>query len=110
MEGVYKVRFNLNLHSYSYMLFESLNIFLCQYIYNVLFHYVYNICGNVNKCFSSMLQMAELSHWCLSEEPVDRPEMKEIVVAVSKIVMSSIEWEASLGGDSQVFSGVFDGR
>jgi hypothetical protein len=54
--------------------------------------------------------MAELSRWCLSEEPVDRPEMKEIVVAVSKIVMSSIEWEASLGGDSQVFSGVFDGR
>jgi hypothetical protein len=29
---------------------------------------------------------------------------------LSKIVMSSIEWEASLGGDSQVFSGVFDGR
>lgn len=57
-----------------------------------------------------MLQMGELSHWCLSENPVDRPEMKEIVVVLSKIVMSSIEWEASLGGDSQVFSGVFDGR
>lgn len=58
----------------------------------------------------SILQMGELSHWCLSENPVDRPEMKELVVALSKIVMSSIEWEASLGGDSQVFSGVFDGR
>jgi hypothetical protein len=54
--------------------------------------------------------MAEVSHWCLSENPVDRPEMKETVIVLSKIVMSSIEWEASLGGDSQVFSGVFDGR
>ncbi|AES96123.2 putative protein kinase RLK-Pelle-LysM family [Medicago truncatula] len=68
--------------------------------------------GNLlrNYPIEGVYKMAELSHWCLSEEPVDRPEMKEIVVAVSKIVMSSIEWEASLGGDSQVFSGVFDGR
>ncbi|KAL2347384.1 hypothetical protein Fmac_001384 [Flemingia macrophylla] len=42
--------------------------------------------------------------------PDDRPEMMEMVVALSQIVMSSIEWEASLGGDGQVFSGVFDGR
>ena len=54
--------------------------------------------------------MAELAHWCLREDPVERPEMKEMVAALSHIVMSSIEWEASLGGDSQVFSGVFIGR
>ncbi|XP_027362216.1 lysM domain receptor-like kinase 3 [Abrus precatorius] len=54
-------------------------------------------------------KMAELAHWCLCDDPTDRPEMREMVVALSQIVMSSVEWEASLGGDS-VFSGVFDGR
>lgn len=56
------------------------------------------------------VQMAELAHWCMREDPVDRPEMREVVGTLSQIVMSSIEWEASLGGDSQVFSGVFNGR
>ncbi|OIV93060.1 hypothetical protein TanjilG_20722 [Lupinus angustifolius] len=55
-------------------------------------------------------KMAELAHWCMREDPVDRPEMREVVGTLSQIVMSSIEWEASLGGDSQVFSGVFNGR
>lgn len=54
--------------------------------------------------------MAEIAQWCLSEEAVDRPEMSEAVVALTRIRMSSIEWEASLGGSSQVFSGVFNGR
>ncbi|QCD90661.1 hypothetical protein DEO72_LG4g1618 [Vigna unguiculata] len=54
--------------------------------------------------------MAEVGHWCLCEDPNDRPVMRDIVVALSQIVMSSTEWEASLGGDSQVFSGVLDGR
>jgi len=54
--------------------------------------------------------MAELAHWCLCEDPNVRPEMREIVVALSQIVMSSTEWEASLGGDREVFSGVLDGR
>lgn len=58
----------------------------------------------------SPLQMAEVAHWCLSEEATDRPEMREVVVALSRIRMSSIEWEASLGGSSQIFSGVFSGR
>ncbi|XP_068642114.1 lysM domain receptor-like kinase 3 [Aristolochia californica] len=55
-------------------------------------------------------KMAELAFWCLSDEAVDRPEMHEIVVKLSHILMSSIEWEASLGGSSQVFTGVFNGR
>ncbi|PIN09985.1 Serine/threonine protein kinase [Handroanthus impetiginosus] len=55
-------------------------------------------------------KMAEAAQWCLSEEAIDRPEMREVVVALSRIRMSSIEWEASLGGSSQIFTGVFNGR
>lgn len=54
--------------------------------------------------------MAELAVWCLSDEAVNRPEMREVVVTLSHIVMSSVEWDASLGGNSQVFSGLFNGR
>lgn len=55
-------------------------------------------------------KMAELAHWCLSGDAVTRPEMRAAVVALCQIAVSSVEWEASLGGDSQVFSGVFIGR
>ncbi|KAG8366081.1 hypothetical protein BUALT_Bualt17G0038800 [Buddleja alternifolia] len=55
-------------------------------------------------------KMAEIAEWCLSEEAIDRPEMREVVIALSRIRMSSIEWEASRGGSSQIFSGVFNGR
>lgn len=54
--------------------------------------------------------MAKIAESCLSEDAVDRPEMNEVVVMLSQVAMSSIEWEASLGGSSQVFSGVFNGR
>ncbi|MED6123166.1 hypothetical protein PIB30_046660 [Stylosanthes scabra] len=57
-----------------------------------------------------VFKVAEIAGWCLQENPVERPEMRDIVGALSQIVMSSIEWEASLGGNSQVFSGVFTGR
>ncbi|KAE9454124.1 hypothetical protein C3L33_13985, partial [Rhododendron williamsianum] len=53
-----------------------------------------------------VFKTAKIAAWCLSEDPCNRPEMREIVVELSQIVTSSIEWEASLGGDSQVFSGV----
>lgn len=52
-------------------------------------------------------QMAEVAQCCLSEDAVDRPEMREIVVSLSKLVTYSKEWEASLGRNSQVFSGLF---
>ncbi|KAK6160223.1 hypothetical protein DH2020_003604 [Rehmannia glutinosa] len=55
-------------------------------------------------------KMAEIAEWCLSEEAIDRPQMREVVDSLSRIRMSSIEWEASLGGSSQIFSGVFSGR
>ncbi|XP_057762060.1 lysM domain receptor-like kinase 3 isoform X1 [Arachis stenosperma] len=63
-----------------------------------------------NYPIDAIYKMGEIAEWCMREEPMERPEMKEIVGALSKIVMTSIEWEASLGGDSQVFSGVFIGR
>ncbi|XP_024976041.1 lysM domain receptor-like kinase 3 [Cynara cardunculus var. scolymus] len=55
-------------------------------------------------------KMAETSFLCLSEDPANRPEMREVVSILAQIVMASIEWEASLGGTSQVFSGLFNGR
>ncbi|XP_065875554.1 lysM domain receptor-like kinase 3 [Euphorbia lathyris] len=55
-------------------------------------------------------KMAEIAEWCLSEDPIKRPEMREIVPILSKIMTSSQEWEASLGGNSPVFSGLHNGR
>ncbi|CAH1428480.1 unnamed protein product [Lactuca virosa] len=55
-------------------------------------------------------KMAETAMLCLSEDPCNRPEMRNVVTMLAQIVMSSIEWEASLGGTSQVFSGLFNGR
>ncbi|WVZ23931.1 hypothetical protein V8G54_002475 [Vigna mungo] len=55
-------------------------------------------------------KMAEIAEWCLQEDPIERPEMRDIIGALSQIVMSSIEWEASLCGNSQVFSGLYSGR
>lgn len=60
--------------------------------------------------FLITLQMGEIADWCLSENAINRPEMREVVVALSQIRTSSTEWEASLGGDSVVFSGLFNGR
>lgn len=56
------------------------------------------------------VQMGEIAAWCLNENPVGRPEMREIVALLSQLVTSAVEWEASLGGSSQVFSGLFTGR
>uniref|UniRef100_A0A0A0KVJ0 Serine-threonine/tyrosine-protein kinase catalytic domain-containing protein n=2 Tax=Cucumis sativus TaxID=3659 RepID=A0A0A0KVJ0_CUCSA len=54
--------------------------------------------------------MGEIAAWCLNENPVGRPEMREIVALLSQLMTSAVEWEASLGGNSQVFSGLFTGR
>ncbi|BFG16357.1 hypothetical protein CerSpe_026310 [Prunus speciosa] len=68
--------------------------------------------GNLrsNYPMEDIFKMAEIAEWCLSDEAVERPEMREIVLMLSQIMVSSIEWEASLGGNSQVFSGVLNGR
>lgn len=57
-----------------------------------------------------LLQMAELAERCSREDPVERPGMRDIVGALSQLVMSSMEWEASLAGKSHVFTALFDGR
>lgn len=65
----------------------------------------------VNWTFPSrVLQMANVSMWCLSEDPLNRPEMRDTMPALCQIHLASIEWEASLGGDGEVFSGVSYGR
>ncbi|KAF3431215.1 hypothetical protein FNV43_RR25945 [Rhamnella rubrinervis] len=68
--------------------------------------------GNLRSSYpmEDVFRMAEIAVSCLSEEAVDRPEMLEIAVALSQIVASAREWEASLGGNSEVFSGLFNGR
>ncbi|KAF2301646.1 hypothetical protein GH714_028471 [Hevea brasiliensis] len=63
-----------------------------------------------NKMRSLITVMAEIAEWCLSEDPINRPEMRDIVPTLSKITTSSVEWEASLGGNSPVFSGIYNGR
>ncbi|KAL6011440.1 hypothetical protein ACLOJK_001888 [Asimina triloba] len=68
--------------------------------------------GTLKGCcpIDEVYKMAEISAWCLNDEAVNRPEMREIVVLLSQIVTASVAWEASLGGKSQVFSGILNGR
>ncbi|AQK91789.1 lysM domain receptor-like kinase 3 [Zea mays] len=55
-------------------------------------------------------KMANVSMWCLSEDPLNRPETRDIMSTLGQIHLASIEWEASLCGDGEVFSGVSYGR
>uniref|UniRef100_A0A0E0JIH4 Protein kinase domain-containing protein n=1 Tax=Oryza punctata TaxID=4537 RepID=A0A0E0JIH4_ORYPU len=55
-------------------------------------------------------KMAVLAKQCVEEDPVLRPDMKQAVITLSQILLSSIEWEATLAGNSQVFSGLVAGR
>ncbi|KAK7317643.1 hypothetical protein RJT34_02052 [Clitoria ternatea] len=63
-----------------------------------------------NYPMEDVYKMAAIAVWCMHEDPIERPEMRDVVGALSQIVMSSTEWEASLGGNSQVFSGLYSGR
>ncbi|KAL7191236.1 hypothetical protein ACSBR2_023330 [Camellia fascicularis] len=55
-------------------------------------------------------KMAVLAKQCVDEDPILRPDMKQVVISLSQILLSSIEWEATLAGNSQVFSGLVQGR
>ncbi|XP_057453901.1 lysM domain receptor-like kinase 3 [Lotus japonicus] len=57
-----------------------------------------------------VLQMAMLAKQCVEEDPILRPDMKQVVLSLSQIHLSSFEWEATLAGKSQVFSGLIQGR
>ncbi|KAL2332329.1 hypothetical protein Fmac_019910 [Flemingia macrophylla] len=57
-----------------------------------------------------VFKMAMLAKQCVDEDPVLRPDMKQDVISLSQILLSSVEWEATLAGNSQVFSGPVQGR
>lgn len=54
--------------------------------------------------------MAMLAKQCVEDDPIVRPDMKQVVISLSQILLSSIEWESTLAGNSQVFSGLAQGR
>ncbi|KAJ9559697.1 hypothetical protein OSB04_004857 [Centaurea solstitialis] len=57
-----------------------------------------------------VFKMAMLGKQCVEDDPILRPDMKQVVISLSNILLSSIEWEATLAGNSQVFSGLVQGR
>ncbi|KAL2338024.1 hypothetical protein Fmac_012470 [Flemingia macrophylla] len=57
-----------------------------------------------------VFKMAMLAKQCVDEDPILRPDMRQVVISLSQILLSSIEWEATLAGNSQVFSGLVQGR
>ncbi|XP_030498335.2 lysM domain receptor-like kinase 3 [Cannabis sativa] len=57
-----------------------------------------------------LFKMAMLAKQCVDDDPMYRPDMKQVVISLSQILLSSVEWEATLAGTSQVFSGLVQGR
>ncbi|MBA0794149.1 hypothetical protein Gohar_018501, partial [Gossypium harknessii] len=48
-----------------------------------------------------VFKMAMLAKQCVDEDPIVRPDMKQAVINLSQILLSSVEWEATLAGNSQ---------
>ncbi|GLJ25333.1 hypothetical protein SUGI_0485020 [Cryptomeria japonica] len=59
---------------------------------------------------SIFCKTAEIAQRCLDENPSRRPNVREIVYSLSRILLESIEWDGALAGGSQVFSGLRHGR
>lgn len=57
-----------------------------------------------------VFKMAMVAKQCVEEDPILRPDIKQVVISLSQILLSSVEWEATLAGNSQVFSGLVQGR
>ncbi|KAI4324765.1 hypothetical protein MLD38_030222 [Melastoma candidum] len=57
-----------------------------------------------------LFKVVMLGKQCVDDDPILRPDMKQVVISLSQILLSSIEWEATLAGNSQVFSGLVRGR
>ncbi|CAA0826897.1 LysM domain receptor-like kinase 3 [Striga hermonthica] len=57
-----------------------------------------------------LFKVAMLAKQCVDDDPILRPDMKQIVISLSQILLSSVEWEATLAGNSQIFSGLVQGR
>ncbi|KAH1219366.1 LysM domain receptor-like kinase 3 [Glycine max] len=47
-------------------------------------------------------KMAMLAKQCVDQDPVLRPDMKQVVISLSQTLLSSVEWEATLAGNSQL--------
>ncbi|CAL5443897.1 unnamed protein product [Camellia sinensis] len=58
----------------------------------------------------SVFKVAMLAKQCVHEDPILRPDMKQVTISLSQILLSSVEWEATLAGNSQIFSGLVKGR
>ncbi|KAL5152503.1 LysM domain receptor-like kinase 3 [Glycine soja] len=46
-------------------------------------------------------KMVMLAKQCVDQDPVLRPDMKQVVISLSQTLLSSVEWEATLAGNSQ---------
>ncbi|GAA0152092.1 hypothetical protein LIER_37418 [Lithospermum erythrorhizon] len=57
-----------------------------------------------------LFKVSILAKQCIDDDPILRPDMKQVVISLSQILLSSVEWEATLAGNSQVFSGLVQGR
>lgn len=57
-----------------------------------------------------VFKLAMLAKQCVDDDPILRPDMRQVVISLSQILLSSVEWEATLAGNSQVFSGLVQGR
>ncbi|XP_038694015.1 lysM domain receptor-like kinase 3 isoform X2 [Tripterygium wilfordii] len=57
-----------------------------------------------------LYKMSMLAKQCVDDDPILRPDMKQVVISLSQILLSSVEWEATLAGNSMVFSGLVQGR
>ncbi|XP_038714322.1 lysM domain receptor-like kinase 3 isoform X2 [Tripterygium wilfordii] len=57
-----------------------------------------------------LYKMAMLAKQCVDDDPILRPDMKQVVISLSQILLSTVEWEATLAGNSMVFSGLVQGR
>ncbi|OEL20026.1 LysM domain receptor-like kinase 3 [Dichanthelium oligosanthes] len=69
--------------------------------------------GNLKDCIDRNLRDLyphDCVYKCVDEDPVLRPDMKQVVITLSQILLSSIEWESTQAGNSQVFSGLVAGR
>ncbi|KAM1017001.1 hypothetical protein ACFX13_047354 [Malus domestica] len=55
-------------------------------------------------------KVAMIARQCVDDDPILRPDMKGVVISLSQILLTSVEWEATLAGNSQVFSGLVQGR
>ncbi|XP_028116497.1 lysM domain receptor-like kinase 3 isoform X2 [Camellia sinensis] len=58
----------------------------------------------------SVFKVAMLAKQCVDEDPILRPDMKQVTISLSQILLSSVEWEATLAGNSQIFSDLVKGR